>query len=238
VSPAIRVPSWLRSNEAPLVAEAQRREYRAIVARIAADGNSRVLDWGCGLGQVTDLLVRAGLDVEACDYGGDQAPNASTELPHFPHLSAYVSSDPVKLPYHNGSFDAVLSCGVLEHVQDPHGSLEEIRRVLKPGGTLYVYKLPNERSYLEWIARRIGLDYHGQFVHDRLYTLRSAQALLVQHGYKVSEARYANMLPLTLSGRIANRLGGLVWSASRLLSALPGLRRFATNVEAVARSPA
>jgi ubiquinone/menaquinone biosynthesis C-methylase UbiE len=234
----MRVPSWLRSNEAPLVADAQRREYRAIVARIKADGNAHVLDWGCGLGQVTDLLGRAGLNVDAFDYGGDQAPNALTELPHFPNLSAFVSSDPIKLPYPDGVFDAVLSCGVLEHVQDPHASLEEIKRVLEPGGTLYVYKLPNARSYLEWIARKIGLDYHGQHPYDRLYTLTSAQALLVQHGYSISEARYANMLPLTLSGRIANRLGGFVWSASRLLSALPGLRQFATNVETIARSRA
>jgi ubiquinone/menaquinone biosynthesis C-methylase UbiE len=234
----MRVPSWLRSNEAPLVAEAQRREYRAMVARITADGNARVLDWGCGLGQVTDLLTRAGLNVDAFDFGGDQAPDALTELPYFPNVAAYISSDPVKLPYSDGVFDAVLSCGVLEHVQDPHGSLEEIKRVLKPGGMLYVYKLPNERSYLEWIARRIGLDYHGQHQYDRLYTLESARALLVQHGYAISEVRYANMLPLTLSGRVANRLGALVWSASRLLSALPGLRRFATNVETIARAPA
>jgi ubiquinone/menaquinone biosynthesis C-methylase UbiE len=234
----MRVPSWLRSNEAPLIAEAQRREYRAIAARITVDRHARVLDWGCGHGQVTDLLARAGLKVDAFDYGGNQAPDALTELSHFPNLLAYVSSDPVKLPYPDGVFAAVLSCGVLEHVQDPHASLEEIKRVLKPGGTLYVYKLPNERSYLEWIARKIGLDYHGQYPYDRLYTLTSAQALFVQHGYRISEARYANMLPLTLSGRVANRLGGLIWSASRLLSALPGLRQFATNVETIARSPA
>ena len=53
-------------------------------------------------------------------------------------------------------FDAVLSCGVLEHVEDPDASLDEIRRVLQPGGTFYVYKLPNRASYLEAIARRLG----------------------------------------------------------------------------------
>src|SRR4249919_189665 len=100
----MRVPSWLRSNEAPLLAEAQKREYRAIVGRITADRHENVLDWGCGLGQVTDLLVRSGLTVEAFDYGGDQAPNALTELPHYQTLSAYISSDPVKLPYPDGAF--------------------------------------------------------------------------------------------------------------------------------------
>lgn len=234
----MRVPSWLRSYEAPITAGAQKHEYRAIVARITGDRHTRVLDWGCGLGQVTDLLVQAGLNVDAFDYLGDRAPNAPREMLYFPNLSAYISSDPVKLPYPDGAFSAVLSCGVLEHVQDPDASLEEIKRVLEPGGTLYVYKLPNERSYLEWMARNTGLDYHGQSPYDRLYSLKSARALLVRHGYRVSEARYANMLPLTLSGRVFNRLGGLIWSASRFLSALPGLRQFATNVEAIANSPA
>jgi hypothetical protein len=39
------------------------------------------------------------------------------ELPRSAHLSAYFSSDPIRLPYADGCFDAVLSCGVLEHVQ-------------------------------------------------------------------------------------------------------------------------
>ena len=69
--------------------------------------------------------------------------------------------DPWRLPFDDGAFDAVLSCGVLEHVEDPDASLEEIRRVLVPGGTFYVYKLPNRTSYLEAIARRAGLYYHG-----------------------------------------------------------------------------
>ena len=43
----------------------------------------------------------------------------------------------------------MLSCGVLEHVQDPDASLDEIRRVLRPGGTFYVTNLPNRYSYTE-----------------------------------------------------------------------------------------
>jgi ubiquinone/menaquinone biosynthesis C-methylase UbiE len=231
------IPPWLRSDEAPLTAKAQQREYRAIAARIAAERHGRVLDWGCGHGQVTDLLARAGVDVEAFDYGGDGAPNAPVTLPHFPRLSAYVSSDPVNLPYSDDSFSAVLSCGVLEHVQDPDASLEEIKRVLEPGGTFYVFKLPNRRSYLERIARTTGLDYHGQSPYDRLYTLTSARELFHRHGFEVAEARYANMLPLTVGGRLANGIAGLTWSLNKALSAVPVLNRFATNVEAVTHAP-
>jgi SAM-dependent methyltransferase len=222
-----------RSKDAPITAGAQRREYEAITRRIAASVDGRVLDWGAGLGQVTALLIEAGVDVEAYDY--DPETDGVVPLqPHFPELSVRRSPDPVALPYPDDSFAAVLSCGVLEHVENPTGSLLEIRRVLRTAGTLYVFKLPNERSYLEWIARHVGLDYHGQLPFDRLYTPSTARRLLESCGYRVSEVRYANMLPLTLTARWLQPLTGAIWTVSRSLSRLPLIRTFATNVEVVA----
>jgi SAM-dependent methyltransferase len=222
-----------RSKDAPVTAGAQKREYDAITRRIAAEVDGPVLDWGAGYGQVTARLNGAGVEVEAFDY--DPSADGVRPLePHFPALSVRRSSDPVKLPYADESFAAVLSCGVLEHVQDPVGSLREIRRVLRPDGTLYVFKLPNERSYLEWIARHVGLDYHGQFPFEQLYTPASARGLLERCGYRVHEVRYANMLPLTLTARWLQPLTGAIWTVSRSLAHVPVLRTVATNVELVA----
>jgi SAM-dependent methyltransferase len=213
----------------------QMLEYEAIVHRIRADRPERVLDWGCGHGQVTDLLWRAGVNVTAFDYRPDGGEGVQP-LERYPHLSAHVSPDPRRLPFEDRSFDAVLSCGVLEHVEDPDASLEEIKRILVPGGTFYVYKLPNRRSYLEAIARRAGLYHHGALEHDRVYDLTTAQQLLVRHGFTVGEARYANMLPLTVTGSLATRAAGPIWRVNGALSSIPGLSRFATNVELVART--
>src|ERR1019366_6758012 len=160
------------------------QEYRAIARRIRADHPSRVLDWGCGYGQMTDLLSRAGLDVTAFEYRPD-TEDGVRPLERYPHLSAHFSSDPRSLPFADCRFDAVLSCGVLEHVEDPDASLDEIRRVLVPGGAIYVYKLPNRASYLEAIARRAGLYYHGAFENDRLYDRGSAVDLLHRHDFEV-----------------------------------------------------
>jgi SAM-dependent methyltransferase len=226
-----------RGLDVNLRSEPQMREYEAIVRRIRADGSKRILDWGCGWGQVSHLLWRAGLHVTSFDYRPD-AVDGERPLDRYPHIHAHICSDPRRLPFADASFDAVLSCGVLEHVEDPDASLEEIKRVLVPAGTFYVYKLPNRRSYLEAIARRAGLYYHGMLEHDRLYDERSARELLVRHGYVVQQSRYANLLPLTLTGTLAARFSGALWAANRALSAVPGLNRFATNVELVARSPA
>ncbi len=223
-----------RPGDVNLRADAQMEEYRAIAQRIAADRPAKVLDWGSGHGQMTDLLTRAGLNVTAFEYRPD-AEGGVEPMERYPHLSVRLSGDPRRLPFADATFDAALSCGVLEHVEDPDASLEELRRVLIPGGALYVYKLPNRTSYLEAIARRTGMYYHGAFEHDRLYDRRSAAALLERHGFRVVEVRLANMLPLTLTGGLVNRLTRGLWALNRALSAIPGLNRLATNVELVAR---
>ncbi len=220
----------LRSN---VRAGPQGREYDAIVERIAADGPCRILDWGAGHGQITARLLEHGFDVRSYDYAPDE-PAGSKPLDE---ADAFVdhSPEPVALPYDDGAFDAVLSCGVLEHVADPDGSLEEIHRVLRPGGRLYVYKLPNRWSWLEWLARPLGLYYHGQLPDDRVYTPRTARAILERHGFGVRELRLMNMLPLLAAGR-RPRSTELLWRANVALSRVPGLARLATNVEAVAHA--
>jgi ubiquinone/menaquinone biosynthesis C-methylase UbiE len=227
-----------RSDDMHIRAAPQMREYHSIVARISRDSPNNLLDWGCGYGQVTRLLLDAGLDTTAFDYRENLTTDGFQPLERYPEVSAYLSSDPVSLPFDDHSFAAVLSCGVLEHVHDPDASLEEIRRVLRPGATFYVYKLPNRFSYLERIAKLIGLYYHGLAPNDEVYDRRSAHALLERHGFEVVEFRRTNMLPLSLSGgRVATRSAGAIWRLNRILSRIPVANLVATNLELVAISP-
>jgi SAM-dependent methyltransferase len=213
-------------------AGAQGREYDDIADRVARETRGAVLDWGSGLGQVTARLVARGVPVSAYDYRPDEPPGTA-RFEYFPGLHYRHSPEPVRLPYSDGAFSAVLSLGVLEHVADPAGSLREIHRVLTPRGRFYVYKLPNQFSYLEWIARHVGMDYHGIRPDDRLYTLESARTLLTKHGFEVREASLANLLPLTISGT-RPRLVDLLWTLNGLLGRAPALRRAATNVQLIA----
>jgi ubiquinone/menaquinone biosynthesis C-methylase UbiE len=206
-------------------------QYRALARDIAARGPGHVLDWGCGWGQVTALLREHGVETTAFDYRqGLQAPTTEP-LERFPEIEAYLSPDPVRLPFEDGTFDTVLSCGVLEHVENPDASLDEIRRVLRPGGIFYVTNLPNRYSYTEKIARLLGLYYHGQLPNDRVYTRRTAQQLLERHGFEIHELRLVHMLPLTLGGPAR-----LIWTVSRGLERIPGLNLAATSLELVAGS--
>ena len=218
-----------------LRSEPQLREYRAIYDRILRDRPGRVLDWGCGHGHAAHALGQGGLDVVALEYLPDEPEGSLVRLPHFPDVQALATREPVTLPFPDASFDAVLSLGVLEHVPDPGGSIGEIHRVLRPGGRFYVYKLPNRFSYLEKVAKLAGLSYHGEREHDTLWTVGSTREALERHGFQVERVRRANMLPLTLPGRVAARLAPVIWGLNVVLSRIPGLNTLATNVEAVAR---
>jgi 2-polyprenyl-3-methyl-5-hydroxy-6-metoxy-1,4-benzoquinol methylase len=206
------------------------REYLAIVDRVARMTPGRVLDWGCGHGQISDLLRLRGVDVVAYDYAAGSDPHV-VRLEHFPEIEAHVGGDPVLLPFDSDSFDTVVSCGVLEHVERPGESLRELHRVLRPGGRLLVYKLPNRFSYLEAIARRAGMYYHGALPNDRVYDRRSAVALLSANGFQVDDFRRTNLLPLTVEHPLAWRLSAAIWSINRALAHLPGAEFAATNLE-------
>ena len=226
----------VHGSDINLRAPAQHAEYVAAANRIAAAGHREVLDWGCGYGQMSRLLTDRGLRVTSIDYDPAEPEPVSRPLERFPGLEAIRTGEPVRLPFENESFDAVLSMGVLEHVSDPDASLDELHRVLRPGGVLYCHKLPNRLSWLEAIARRSGRIYfHGQLPDDRLYNLAEARQIVDRHGFEPIFARRMNMLPLTLTGRIAERLAPAIWLANRALSRIPLLNTFATNVELSAR---
>jgi SAM-dependent methyltransferase len=206
------------------------REYEQIADRIAARRLAPVLDWGCGWGQVTDLLVRRGVVVESFDYRDDEPPHV-IPLERFEGIEAHVSGDPVELPFPDDHFAAVLSCGVLEHVQYPEASLDELHRVLRPGGRLLIYKLPNRFSYLEAIARAVGLYYHGKLPFDRVYDRGRVFGLLTSHGFRVDQFRRANMLPLTIAGAFGWRYRDEIWRLNGLLARIPIINFLATNLE-------
>jgi len=215
---------------------AQRREYDTIIDRIVSDRPGRILDWGCGHGQNAQRLAERGMEVEAFDFRpGERNQSGRYRLEHFPEIEAYIEiEDPVSLPYADDSFDAVLSLGVLEHVGNPDASLDELRRVLRPGGTLYVYKLPNRFSYTERLGKLAGHYWHGLLPDDRLYTLGSAVELVRAHGFEIREARRANMLPLNRPGDRFPSIAAPWWALNRALARVPGVNLVSTNIELVA----
>lgn len=210
---------------------AQMLQYASLAHDIATRQPGRILDWGCGFGQVTALLRAEGLDAVPFDFDPSLGEPTTAPLERYPEIEVHLSPDPIRLPFPDDSFDTVLSCGVLEHVHAPEASLEEIRRVLRPRGTFYVTNLPNRFSYTERIARLLGRYYHGKLPDDRVYTRSTVSDLLGRHGFEILEFRRVHMLPLTVGGPAR-----VLWTASCAVERVPGLNLVATSLELVARA--
>lgn len=193
-----------------------------------------ILDWGCGHGQVSWLLRNRGLQVESCDLGISTGGRHVPELkPVLDHVT--VLTHEYQLPYAAESFGTVLSVGVLEHVNDFDKSLDEINRVLIPGGMFFLLMFPNKYSWAEAIQGRRGFS-----AHPFKFTVSSAQDLLDRHGFTVQTWWRRNFLPRNLAGlpsglkRVYGRFWRTVEFADRILANVPPTTWFSGVIEAIA----
>ena len=97
---------------------------------------ARVLDVGCGAGQVVDRLTRAGFEAHGVDVS---EPNIERARRFSDRCLMY---DGRKLPYPDRHFAAVGALNVLEHVEEPEAFIAELVRVTEPGGRV-VLSSPN-----------------------------------------------------------------------------------------------
>ncbi len=197
-----------------------------------APEKAKVLDWGCGKGHITYLLRRRGFDVTSCDVArshDDSAFGQPTPIIEASHFQLVPLEDPVDLPFPSASFDCVVSFGVLEHVPSDAKSLLELRRVLRPGGLLFVVFLPYALSWTQAVARVRGDNYH-----DRLYTRESIQNLAVSAGFTPIALRHAQLFP---KNSVPLSLDRWLEPVDRFLCAYTPLRFFATNLELAMLAP-
>jgi SAM-dependent methyltransferase len=103
---------------------------------------ARVLDIGCGKGDLARRLRSAGYEAHGADFAAslpDPCPDylrpiEATTLRD--SRRSYTVTSTYRLPFEDGAFRAVVSTSVLEHVIDKEAFFREVRRVLVPGGIL------------------------------------------------------------------------------------------------------
>ena len=111
-------------------------ELRERVYGFQASGGKRVLDVGAGNGFVMSRYARAGAGAFGIELT-ERGVSLCRRRFEVEGVRAFVTrGDAENLPFPEASFDAVTSMGVLHHVPDPGRAIDEIHRVLKPGGRL------------------------------------------------------------------------------------------------------
>lgn len=121
------------------VLNAQKQSYEDLV----------VLDVGCGGGFICEEFASRGAQVTGVDPSKPSLDEAARHAGQMGYGIDYRNGSGEKLPFADNSFDLVSCCDVLEHVEDLAQTLNEISRVLKPGG-IFFYDTIN-RTTLSWL---------------------------------------------------------------------------------------
>jgi ubiquinone/menaquinone biosynthesis C-methylase UbiE len=215
-------------------AEAFQQERNDILLALApANGSDRrALDLGCGTGLLLGRLSGRyrqiiGFDLstemlEGCQRGGD------VQL---------VRGDMGVLPFATASIGVVFCRSALHHVDDEAAVLDEIERVLEPGGRLILAEPANDnpvaRAARAWVKRRPS--YGTLHTIDRAFTRRELRRLLDRAGLEVRrERRFGylayplcdnpDLVPVLKALPFASAIGAGLRAIDRVLSAIPVVR--------------
>lgn len=159
-----------------------------------------VLDWGSGNGHFSYFLLKSGYKTSGFSFqdfylrqyfnGFDYEFKQGNEI------------KPSVIPYPDNKFDAVVSVGVLEHVRETGGneisSLQEIYRILKPGGYFICYHFPNQFSWIEAIASLFPAKHH----HTYRYTTKLIKIFCQQTNFEFLEIKRYGILPRNIWGNL------------------------------------
>ncbi len=156
-------------------------------------GSATILDGGCGAGALLSELALRGRA-----YGADISESAVLTTRER-GLGNLVQCDIQQAAFRSGTFDAVMLCDVLEHVDDDRQAVAEAARLLRPGGVA-VITLP--ALGLLWSAHDEALG------HRRRYGRRQTRELVESAGLRIEKLSFGLTLlfPLAFVVRMAQRV--------------------------------
>lgn len=188
-----------------------------------------VLDWGSGVGHMSLFLKHRGYRVTAFDI--------FKKFYVYDDIGVRYVRGRDRLPFKPESFDAVLSCGVLEHVRNDVYSLRQIHRVLKKNGLLFILNLPQKYSLSEYIGRHTRLGGHWH-----IYGRDEIVGKLKKTGYEIVSIRLSHFLPTHVLRVNMKSVHGFydthyktATQIDRLLERTPLLNTFSNEWEIVAK---
>ncbi len=146
----------------------------------------RVLDVGCGRGVMLRGILDLGYEAHGVELNAAAAEGADRRA------KIRIAPQLADARYPSSTFDAVILWHVLEHLPQPDQTLDEIARVLKPGGRLII-AVPNLGS---WQSRWSGANWFHLDLPRHVYHFsdRTLAKLVDRHGFQVCSTRHFALL--------------------------------------------
>ena len=140
----------------------------------------KILEIGCGIGSIVNHLSKQGYNITGTDISNEAI---SYGLKKYGNINLQVQPAE-NLPFKDESFNIVLSFDLFEHIEQINKHVNEVYRVLCPGG-YYLFQTPNKLSnviFETW--------YHKSFkwkrAHPSLHSPGQLKRRLSQHGFDVT----------------------------------------------------
>ncbi|MEU0315293.1 demethylmenaquinone methyltransferase [Nocardioides sp. NPDC006273] len=134
-----------------------RRWRREVIKAVDPKPGELVLDLAAGTGTSSQPFLDAGAEVVPTDFSIGMLKVGKEAKPHLP----FTAGDGTKLPYRDGTFDAVTISFGLRNIVDPEAGLRELRRVTRPGGRIVVCEFshptwkPFRTVYVEYLMKAL-----------------------------------------------------------------------------------
>ncbi len=126
----------------------------AVRGMLDADATyQRILDVGCGTGDYAELATRHGGTFYGIDFSPTMVAQGRDKARTAGHPSHFFAGSGTELPCADDTFDLVIAIGYLPYFHDPRPAIDEIRRVLRPGGTLVAQA--SKADVMGWLDRHI-----------------------------------------------------------------------------------
>lgn len=193
----------------------RRHLVRELIGRFAPEVEPLViLDAGCGTGG-TLLRLRGMGELWGCDVSPEALGHCRER--GFANL---IESPVQTLEFPDERFDVVISCDVLEHIDEDRKAMEEMARVLRPGG-ICVLTVPAHRWL--WSGHDEALDHRRRYEAGELRELIESAGLQVELYSKAVAIAMPAILIAVAARRLAWALGGKRERATQTaLFELPG----------------
>lgn len=132
------------------------QHFRVFTGLAPLRPGGRVLEVGCGRGSMSAYYAARGQEAHLLDVSPDALRLARRHFAGHGLDGHPVQGDAFALPYPDRTFDIVVSIGLLEHFDDIAGLVREQARVLRPGGTLLGYVVPDDAGTVQEAARPVN----------------------------------------------------------------------------------
>jgi len=182
--------------------------------------NFRLLDVGCGTGDISLEIEKKGLKVTGIDFSPIAVDIAKNN-----GLNCILADVDEGIPFEDNSFDLVWAGDLIEHVFDPIFVFKEMSRVIFPNGYLFI-TVPNDLHIVNRLRVLFGKSYqepvlkkYGQYKHHTFFSKALLKYMLKINSFEIKEMVYKCRIPYIKNKFILRNIGSSLITDTMILVA-------------------